>query len=232
MPEQRRGKHDPELRDTYMKTRVRENIPEICKEYFGWELQEFHLEALQAMFEGGYLIVNWPTDHAKSTMGCFLFPLLSLMENPDETHIICGANINDSKRRVQALTREIETNKALVRDFPWIAKPEDKVGRVWATTQFNVAGRTLNKPNPSVLAAAVGSNDVKGRRGKLLMDDIEGEDARWSPLKRQQLYSWLALEAWRCFEDRHETTRPLLCLLGTPFDVDSIYFRMEAQEWR
>ncbi len=208
------------------------NIREICKEYFDWDLEEFHLEALHEMFLGGYLVINWPTDHAKSTMGCFLFPLLSLANDPDETHIICGANINDSKRRVQAISREIETNRAFINYFPWVGKPEDKTGRVWSTTQINVAGRTVNKPNPSVLAAAVGSSDVKGRRGKLMMDDIEGEEARWSPLKREQLYSWLKLEAWRCYEDKHETSRPLLCLMGTPFDVDSIYFRAESQEWR
>lgn len=223
---------DPLAQEVRVRAAVRRNIRYHCRYYFGWDLEEFHLEALEAMFDGGHVIVNWATDHAKSTMGTFLFPLLSLMENPDETHIICGANINDSKRRVQALQREIETNKELVKDFPWLAKPQEKDLRIWSATQFNVVGRTINKPNPSVLAAAVGSNDVKGRRGKLMMDDIEGEDARWSPLKRQQLYSWLTLEAWRCFEDKHESLRPLMCLLGTPFDVDSIYFRMEAQEWK
>jgi hypothetical protein len=232
-PEQRRIKNHPVLRQQQRMESVPGNIREICKEYFNWKLEEFHLEALQLMFQGGYLVINWPTDHAKSTMGTFLYPLLSLMNNPDETHIICGANVNDSKRRVQALTREIETNDALIRDFPWIAKPDkDAVGtRIWTSMQFNVVGRTINKPNPSVLAAGVGSNDVKGRRGKLIMDDIEGEDARWSPVKREQLYSWLKLEAWRCYEDAHESKRPLLCLMGTPFDVDSIYFRAEEQEW-
>ena len=212
---------------------IKGNIAYICKRYFGWEdLQDFHLEALEAMFEGGYIVINWPTDHAKSTMGTFLFPLLSLMEDPNESHIICGANINDSKRRVQALQREIETNKALVADFPHLARPTAKDLRIWSATQFNVSGRTINKPNPSVLASAVGSNDLKGRRGKLVMDDIEGEDARWSPVKREQLYSWLKLEAWRCFEDKRESSRPLLCLMGTPFDVDSIYFKVELEDWK
>lgn len=212
---------------------VRSNIRYICKEYFGWEdLQDFHEEALDAMFEGGFYVINWPTDHAKSTMGCFLFPLLSLMQNPDESHIICGANINDSKRRVQALELELETNQKLVADFPHVAKPQDRGQRVWSATQFNVVGRTLNKPNPSVLASAVGSNDLKGRRGKLICDDIEGEDARWSPVKREQLYSWLKLEAWRCYEDKRESLRPLICLMGTPFDVDSIYYKVEAEDWK
>jgi hypothetical protein len=233
-PEQREVKNDPARRAKHRQDSVPDNIREICAEYFNWKLEEFQLEGLQAMFAGGYLVINWPTDHSKSTMGCFLFPLLSLMNNPDETHIICGANANDSRRRVQALTREIETNEALVRDFPWLSKPgKDAPGtRIWTSSQFNVSGRTINKPNPSVLAAGVGSNDIKGRRGKLIMDDIEGEDARWSPTKREQLYSWLKLEAWRCYEDKHESKRPLLCLMGTPFDIDSIYFRAESQEWR
>lgn len=213
--------------------RVRKDLKGVLKEYFNWtDIQDFHIETLEAMFEGGYIVCNYPTDHAKSTMGCFLFPILSMMENPNETHIICGANVNDSRRRVQAIARELETNANLIYDYPWLAKPDDVQGRLWTQTAINIAGRTENKPNPSVLASAIGSGDIKGRRGKLIMDDIEGEDARWSPTKREQLYNWLKLEAWRCFEDRRETSRPLLALLGTPFDVDSIYFRMEAQGWR
>lgn len=211
---------------------VKKNIKEICAEYFDWALQDFHLEILTAMFEGGYLCVNLPTDHAKSTMGTFLFPLLSLIDNPNESHIICGANINDSKRRVKMLELEIETNQALVSDFPWLAKPEDKESRTWSAIQFNVGGRVVNKPNPSVLAAAIGSADIKGRRGKLIMDDIEGLEARYSPLKREQTYEWVKTEAWRCYEDKRESDRPLLCLLGTPFDIDSLYFAVQQEGWK
>jgi len=211
---------------------VRGNIKQLCAEYFDWALQDFQLEILEAMFEGGYLCCNVPTDHAKSTLGAFLFPLLSLIDNPNESHIICGANINDSKRRVKMLEQELENNQALTKDFPWVAKPEEKEARVWSTIQFNVVGRTINKPNPSVLAAAIGSADIKGRRGKLIMDDIEGLDARYSPLKREQTYEWVKTEAWRCYEDKRESSRPLLCLLGTPFDVDSLYFQVEQEGWK
>lgn len=211
---------------------VRKNIRPLCKKYFDWELENYQIEVLEAMFEGGYLVVNLPTDHGKSSLGCFLFPLLSLMENPNETHIICCANIADARRRVQALQLEIETNKALIKDFPHLAKPTSRANRVWSSTAFSIVGRTINKPNPSVVASTYESRDIKGRRGKLIMDDLEGEDARWSPVKREQLYGWLKFEAWRCYEDKRESSRPLLCLLGTPFDVDSIYFRVEHQGWK
>ena len=217
---------------------VRKDLKYLAGYYFKgtdgqpYRLQDYHVEILESMFEGGKLVVNVPTDHMKSSLGCFLFPLFSLMDDPDQSHIVCGANINDSIRRVQAMRLELETNQLLIEDFPWLARPTERDNRIWTATHFNVAGRTINKPNPSVLASAIGSNDLKGRRGKLLMDDVEGEDARWSPTKREQLESWLKFEAWRCYEDRRESERPLLCLLGTPFDVDSIYFRMERQGWK
>jgi hypothetical protein len=228
----------PYVDEDHKRSTVRGDFKYLARYYFRgqdgepYRLQDYHVEILEAMFEGGYLIVNVPTDHMKSSLGCFLFPLFSLMEDPDESHIICGATVNDSKRRVQTIERELESNKELIKDFPWMGRPEERDSRIWTATQFNVSGRTKNKPNPSVLASAIGSNDLKGRRGKLIMDDIEGEDVIWSPTKRMQMESWLKLEAWRCFENKNETDRPLLCLMGTPFDVDSIYFRMEKENWR
>ena len=219
-----------EVRDRQLEVPFR--ISEIAKEYFSFDLQEFHLEILERMFQGAKMVVNLPTDHGKSTIACFLFPILSLMADPNETHIICGVNINDSKRRVKAIQRELETNQPLIRDYPWIARPaEKKMSRLWSATALDVVGKTTNKPNPSVLAAAIGSGDLRGRRGKLIMDDIEGEDARWSPMKRTQLYDFVKLEAIRCYEDERESPRPLLIALGTPFDVDSLYFRLESEEW-
>lgn len=195
-------------------------------------LMWFHVEALRRMFAGGKLVINLPTDHMKSVISSFVFPMLSLAADPNESHIICGANLNDSKRRVQAIQRELETNKILLRDYPWLGKPEGRgQARHWSTTELTVTGRTINKPNPSVLASAVGSGDIRGRRGKLLLDDTEGDKQRWSQLARQQLYDFIKLEAIRCYESPNETSRPLLCALGTPFTVDSVYFKLEREGW-
>ncbi len=235
--------------DTLM-SQVRERVPELLYKYFQfpdyWPYERpprkgaaedgvSHVnELIDLMFEGGSHVVNLATDHIKSLSSQFFFPILSLMEDPDEAHILIGSNLNDSKRRLQMIQRELETNMALVNDYPWLKKPVNakQQGIAWSRTELTVDGRTQNRPNPSVYACAVGSNDIRGRRGKLLMDDVEGEDARHYAAKRRALYDFIKLEAIRCLESSHESNRPLLMALGTPFDSDSIYFRLEREGWQ
>jgi hypothetical protein len=212
-------------------------IPELLEKYFGFPAVPHVVKLLQWMFEGGRIIANLPTDHAKSITSTFFFPILSLMENPDESHIICGANINDSKRRLQTIQRHIVANtplsKQLIRDYPWIAKPSKEVESTgWGQTQLTVAGRSVNRPDPSVYAAAVGSNDVMQRRGKLIIDDAETEDHKHSKTKQEQLYEFVVHAGGRCFEDSHESKRPLAIALGTPMHQNSLYFQLESEEWR
>ena len=212
-----------------------ERFPELLRRYFDFDPMPFHSELIHQMFMGGRWVVNLPTDHGKSICTSYLFPILSLMNEPDESHIICGANENDSKSWVQTIQRALEgfdpNSAALIADYPWIAKPKLDVKHSWSTRTLTVAGRTRNNRNPSVLAVGAGSADIRGRRGKLIMDDIEGQKHRNSPRERALLMDWIKLECVRCFEDVHESDRPLLLACGTPFDVDSIYFSLERTGW-
>lgn len=212
-------------------------IPQLLEEYFAFPAVPHVVKLLEWMFEGGRIIANLPTDHAKSITSTFFFPILSLMENPDESHIICGANINDSKRRLQTIQRHLVANtpqsQALLKAYPWIAKPSKETESTgWGQTQLTVSGRSVNRPDPSVYAAAVGSNDVMQRRGKLILDDVETEDHKRSKTKREQLYEFVVHAGGRCFEDAHESKRPLVIALGTPMHQDSLYFTLESEEWR
>lgn len=210
------------------------DIPHILKHYFGFEYMPFHIELLEMMFAGGTYVVNWPTDHAKSWMTSYFFPILSLMENPDEAHIICGPTREDSERRVQMIARVLEgqagpTSKELIRDYPHIQRPPLELKTNWSAAELTVVGRTTNRPDPSVVARSAGSTDVYARRGKLILDDCEGPQHRLSRSKRDKLYEFIKYAALRCYEDETESKRPLVVACGTPFDVDSIYFRLERQ---
>lgn len=236
--------------DRYMAW-VRDHIPEILHEYFDFPTTystsgpfggpvPHVVELLQKMFEGGTRLAMWSTDHCKSLASSYFFPLLSLMENPDESHIVAGANFNDSKRRIQMVQRTLEgsteLDRKLLHDFPWLKPPAKQSeggrgGTAWSRTELTVSGRSSNRPNPSLYACAVGSNDIRGRRGKLIMDDIEGIDVRHSVEKRESLYDFAKFEAIRCWEAANESSRPLLIALGTPMDNDSLYFKLERENW-
>lgn len=237
--------------DRYME-RVATDIPGFLKKYFDFPNDAFpeqrifspllgrkighvpHVTyALQRMLGGGMLCFRWATDHAKSKTGTFFFPILSLAAGPDEAHILCCDNFDDSKRRVQQLERELESNTLLIDDFPWLRKPKRNTrgsSPTWSTREFTIAGRSANRPDPSMYAASISAGDVRQRRGKLIMDDIEGKDARIRASVRKELYEFVKLEAIRTWEDRAESSRPLLCAMGTPYDVDSIYIKLPNED--
>ncbi|HZK74460.1 MAG TPA: hypothetical protein VFD88_10700, partial [Clostridia bacterium] len=228
-----------------------DDIPGFLKKYFNFPNDEFpevriyspllgceighvpHVtNALQLMLTGGMLIFRWFTDGAKSKTGTFFFPITSLAAGPDEAHILCTDNFDDAKRRVQQLERELETNTLLLEDFPWLRRAtRSKTGSAltWSRREFTISGRSTNRPDPSMYAASVSAGDVRQRRGKLIMDDIEGKDARVRASVRKELYDFVKLEAIRCWEDTAESKRPLICAMGTPYDIDSIYIKLPQE---
>ena len=224
--------------DRYME-QVRANIPELLHHYFDFPSnwaeggRTPHIYALLLdMFAGGKHLAEWSTDHGKSLTVTKFFPALSLMENPDEAHIVVCANDSDSKRRVIDVRTEFEENTRLIADFPWLKKPTNK-GVIWSAKQFTVAGRSSSRPNPSYYAATIGSNDVRQRRGKLLMDDIESDKVRFHAAQRRQLKQFIGIAALRTYENAHESARPLSIAAGTPMDNDSVYFWLEsAMDWK
>jgi hypothetical protein len=237
--------------DRYME-RVTADIPGFLKKYFDFPNEAFpeqrihspllgreigyvpHIvDALERMLGGGMFCFRWFTDGAKSKTITFFFPILSSAAGPDEAHVLCTYNFDDSKRRVQQLERELETNTLLISDFPWLKKPtRTKTGSspTWSKREFTISGRSSNRPDPTVYAASISAGDVRQRRGKLLGDDIEGKDSRIRASVRKELYDFVKLEAIRCWEDLAESTRPLICWAGTPYDVDSIYIKLPNED--
>ena len=233
--------------DRYME-RVLSDLPWFLRHYFNFPNDHSNPQhvynALRTMFRGGRLCYQWSTDHAKSITGQYFYPLASLAADPESAHILMGANELDAKRRLQMLQRALETGQAglegeaegnLLTDFPWLKKPKRAKdtggGLTWSRKELTIDGRTQNNPNPSVYACTTGSADVRGRRAKLVMDDIEGEDARKSAAARRDLYNFVKLEAVTCLEDQGSIARPLVCAMGTPFDIDSVYIKLEDEGW-
>src|SRR5665213_2307735 len=225
---------------------VRKDIPGFLKRYFDFPDDKYPepggtvphvVNLLEEMFKGGYLLGMFATDHAKSITADRFFPIRSMADNPNESHILMCANASDARRRVQVVERDLETNFDLTRDFPWLKKPERPKGSgsnsiQWSRLEFTVSGRSANRPDPSMCAETVGSSSIRQRRGKLIMDDIEGARNSKYALSRSELYEFIKIEATRCYEGLTESKRPLQAALGTPFDPDSLYLKLESEDWR
>src|SRR5438445_3577729 len=144
--------------------KLKSDIPSFLKRYFNFPNDEFvekngtvpHvIQLLEEMFIGGKVLAMWATDHAKSWTADYFFPILSMAENPDESHILVGSNFNDTKRRVQVVQRELEGNHDLIRDFPWLKQPPTlkqggKGGGAWSRVELTVSGRSANRPDPNI----------------------------------------------------------------------------------
>lgn len=208
---------------------VPRRIPQLVRQYFGYDLMPFQRHMLEEMFKGGRMVRLYPTEHGKSTLGMVVFPVLSLMHDPNAAHILCASNKHDAMSWMYSIALHLEGNDDLLRDYPWLAKPEGK-GGVWNKSQLIIAGRSdSNNRNPSVYATGKGDHSLKGRRGKAVFDDLEGLGAV-REFEREEMFRWLTQEAWRCMEDPSFKTRPLWCVQGTPFDVDSVYFKLHSQD--
>jgi hypothetical protein len=215
---------------------VPKRIKRLVYDYFGFTLQPFHDDILRLMFEGGFLDVMLPTEHGKSTIANVVFPVLSMMADPDGAHILCCTNLDDAKSWLARIKDKLESRNdprtaALLRDYPWLEKPEGGNKR-WGATEITIAGRSdVNNRNPSVLAIGRGADSIRQRRGKFIGDDLEGKGAVREKA-REELWSWIRLEAMRTIEDVAVQPRRLFLNVGTPFDPDSIHIRLAELKYK
>jgi hypothetical protein len=206
---------------------VPKRIPQMLRQYFSVDPMPWHTEDLQRMFQGGRWGRLRPTEHGKSTGGLIHFPILSLCEDPEAAHGLIGANSHEAESWLYALRNELETNTELQRDYPWIKPPPRGSRKPWNNRELYVDGRTnMQNRNPSVYATGRGDKSVKGRRFKGIFDDLEGLGTI-TDTERETLWRWMTQEAWRSLEDPTTVRRNLQCWQGTPFDIDSVYFRLE-----
>ena len=211
---------------------TRRSLGKFVTTYFGYWMMPFHRVLLDGLFEGGMREYLLPTEHAKTTYGAIIYPILSAAIGPDSRHIVGATNLREASVRVKAIKSIIESNPhGLLDKYPWLRR---RVGKPWTSTELWFAGssETIGNINASVTAIGRGARDIKGRRAKTVFDDLEGMNESLTQAERDRLWNWLTLEAVRVYEDPEFFERPLLALLGTPYSADSLYFRAQRAGFR
>jgi hypothetical protein len=208
-------------------------LKKIWEGVLGFGSEERNMDMLPQGPFGQWLIML-PTEHSKSTTLNILYPLMSLMVNPNETHLLAGSNEREASRWLKATRAQLDTNHELTRDFPWLKRPPRTVSLPWTTKELTIQGRDIQKVSPSYSAYGWESENLRSIRGKLVADDLEGMRNSLSGPDRERLYEAMQKEFIRCLQDvAFGEVDPMMIVAGTPFDVGSLYFRLaEEHGWK
>lgn len=229
-----------------LKRSVPRRIPQMLRQYWGFDPMPYQIRDLEELFGYGHHLDNdrlridkdpspvpgrkcklRPTEFGKSTGFLYAFPILSLAEDPNACHGIICTNDLEAQSWMYNIQTFLEGNAEFIRDYPWCKKPTRASGKKWGAREIWVDGRDdSGNRNASVLASGYRSGMLKGRRFKGVFDDLEGLGSA-SEAERDRLWRKATQELWRTMEGSDQHRRPLQLFVGTPFDVDSFYFKLE-----
>jgi hypothetical protein len=208
------------------------NVPRMARRllkiWFGWELVPYHELMLWAAFLGGYWDIMVATEHGKTSLLSLAFPILSLANDPEQAHILLGADEADPMSWLALIQQQLESNTKITDEFPWLKRPTGKGAPAWNAHELTVAGASterLNR-NPSVQALSIWTKNIKGKRGIVIADDLEGPEERESPAQAEKLYKRVTWASVRMIEDVTVNPRRAFINAGTPFFPDSLHLRL------
>lgn len=120
-----------------------------------------------------------PRSHAKTTFYARLLPLHGLLFNWSPLTVLLGNNQTAAERLLKNIKTAIESNTAIIEDFPNVA------GDVWGQERLETKATTeqgsLAQQGAAIVAFGIGSGSIRGistpQRPKLIIGDDLDDDA-------------------------------------------------------
>ncbi|WP_434439729.1 hypothetical protein [Lentzea sp. E54] len=216
------------------------DFPEFCAKYLDKPLPEHHLRAWDVVqgreprdfmecmqYQAGknpgrYVMMNFPPDHAKSTVWNVQYALWRIIKDPNIRII----TVSKSQGMAKKFLRQIKfylSNPAL---FPALHaafapeggwKNEDKSsGDAWRDDMIYVKGRDMAEKDPTVQALGIGGQIYGARADLILLDDIADIQTA-SDYEKQA--DWIGQEVFSRLDKKHGQ----LMVLGTRVGAVDIY---------
>lgn len=173
------------------------DFPEFCAKYLGKPLPLHHLRAWDVVNgkpprdwhdsmqyqpgsdPGRHLIINFPPDHAKSTVWNVEYPLWRIVKDPDVRIITVSKNQGMAKKFLSQIKFYLmnenlfpELHAAFAPKGGW-KSAEKSDGLAWREDAIYVAGRTRPEKDPTLQALGVGGQIYGSRSDLIVLDDIE-----------------------------------------------------------
>lgn len=131
-----------------------------------------------------------PRGFAKSTLCSFLLPLWSICQNQKHFIILISNTQSQSKKFLQMIRYEFETNRALRHAYPSLTPHTDK----WSDEEIELKcdGVLAHKIVAMGEGAQLrGLRFLQYRPDLLILDDVENEELVDSEIRREDLKAWL-----------------------------------------
>jgi len=163
-------------------------------QYFRSAPADFHaelfvrLESLHLTRQTNEAIIA-PRDGAKSTLITFAYVLWCALEAHERYILILQDSADQAHSQLAALRAEIESNGAILRDYPNAAG----VGPVWRQDRIGL------RNGVAIQALGTGGR-VRGRKNRdarptlIIFDDVENNDTITSEVKRSRAWRWATRE--------------------------------------
>jgi predicted phage terminase large subunit-like protein len=133
------------------------------------------------------MVIEGPRDSAKSTFGTFGYPLFAAAKELETYILLISETSGLSKKYLEAIAHELETNEDLLTDYPWLRGQ----GSTWSKDCIVTA-------NGVRIEALGAGNRIRGRRSMqhrpscVILDDPEGDEAAFSSVRRTRIREWFS----------------------------------------
>lgn len=131
------------------------------------------------------LAVVAPRGSAKSTWISLALPLRAICEHSERYIILIADTTEQAEKYLETLRDELERNERIAADYPDVAGPSGRWNRRGFTARNGVRVEALGSRK-----RLRGRRDRENRPTLIVVDDVEGDDSRYSPRIRLKMFDW------------------------------------------
>jgi phage terminase large subunit-like protein len=194
----------------------------------GFELADFHREAIQAYTDPTKRFVYWEA-HRGSAKSLFTtaFVTFSLGQDPNHRIKLVCANDKEARKRLFEIKEQITKNPLMRICFPHLRRPKNAE---WNKSRI-IIGRDELQKDPSVEAMGVMSGALGSRSTLIILDDVvDLRNSILQPLLKDAVRQKVFGEIVPLLEQQGESSEGLegrLLAVGTPWTLTDVNAQMK-----
>lgn len=200
----------------------------LCTKILGMDLLLPHVHRLPCAFldtrpyprtTRDEILFQMPRDYFKSTIATIGASLQDILRDPTTSILVVNEQEDNVKHFIRAVKKQFEANKKLQWLFPELIPDFSKTRWSDLAMQIRRPEQSYDRPEATIEGVGVAGTVVSRHYDCIILDDLIGLQARYSPAVMRRAKEWIKL-AEHLFAS--QAARQLRCV-GTPWAYDDVY---------